>query len=102
MKIAKVQTTVREINQLQQNIATAAQPIIDAISKSPFANGGQILTNIPIINGGNVIQHSLGYIPSGYLVTYQNASISLYQVSWTTKTLTLFANAPGTVNLYVF
>jgi len=97
MTFARVQTTNREINQLQSNIATVLNPLIE----QPFANG-KFLQNISLQAGNNRIIHNLGRAVLGWLVTNINGPAQVYLVSSNETTITLNSNSSVTVTLFVF
>lgn len=99
--IAKVQTTDRLINQLQQNIISALAPI--TTNKLFFGN---LLTNISLASGSNTINHGLGYPLSGWYTTRMRASATIYDTQdanlTPSTTLVLVASAAVVVDLWVF
>lgn len=97
MSFARVQTTNREINQLQSNLATALQPVFE----NPFSNG-VFINNQILINGSTRVQHNLGRPIVGWFITNINGAATVYLASSTDQTLTLTSNALVTVNLFVF
>ena len=65
-------------------------------------------TVIGFTNSSNIrgITHSLGFVPNGYLVTYQTAAASIYApqgatVSWTSNLIYLQASAGVTASLFI-
>ncbi len=100
--VNKVQTTDRNINQLQSNII----PPLNALLQIPIVNG-VMLTEISLSAGANVVNTTLnrpliGWIP----VRFRGGSAVLYdtQADNTTPglTLQLNASAPVTIDLWVF
>jgi hypothetical protein len=101
MAIGLVQTTDRTVNQLQQNIKQAVEPVLN----NPLVNG-QVLFNLNLKLGTNVINHGLGRSLQGWVIVGQGSAASFYdqQAKNSTKNLTLLlvASADVTINLYVF
>lgn len=97
----RVQTTDRLLNQLQQNIFNAVNPVI----QNPLVNG-IILKDVILGSGTNVINHLLGRTLQGWFPTRISASATFYDKQSINKTpettLILVASAPCTVSLYVF
>lgn len=102
MGLPRVQTEIREVNQLQTNISQ----LVDPIAANPLING-IILKNVVLTNGTNRVNHLLGRPLVGWFVVGINNSItSLYDAQATNpspaQTLILIINGNATVNLYVF
>lgn len=68
--------------------------------------GGNLLKNIVLASGDNVINHGLGENLQGYWVVLNSAAVTFYDKQATNPRpqLTLILNASGatTVSLYVF
>lgn len=99
--IALVQTSDKDINQLQQNISQAVGPLLS----NPFTNGN-ILDAQTLKIGQNLINHGLGYAITGYVVVGANAQYAVYDDIQSNSNLTnsfnLFSTTAVTVNIYVF
>ncbi len=66
-------------------------------------NKGILLQGVKLINGTTVINHKLGRIQQGYIITDQNASANIYKnASFNNLTLSLASNAAVTVSLWMF
>lgn len=107
VSVPKVQTSDRNINQLQQNLISAINQLQQQIntsnaSISGIIPGGVFVNNQALQTGNNTIIHSLGSIPTNYLITNSNAEVTTYLISATSNSLTLHASADATVNLFVF
>lgn len=93
-----VQTTDRNVNQLQQNIKQVIGPIIS----NPITSGA-LLTDISIVSGTNVINHGLGRMMQGWIISDVNSVVTLFRSQpLNDKTLTLTSNGTSTISLYVF
>lgn len=96
-----MQTTDREVNQLQSNIATALQPFQNNLLLS-----GTFINSYQLDTGTNTIYHSLGRKISGWVITDINAVAQIYSQQTTNltpqTTLVLVSDVPVLVNLYVF
>jgi len=97
MSFARVQTVNREINQLQSNIATVLNPLLE----QPFANG-KFIQSISLVSGNNRIIHNLGRTVLGWMLTNVNGPAQVYLVSSNETTITLNSNSSVTVTLFVF
>lgn len=96
--IARVQTEDRNINQLQQNIITAVQPILN----NPLTNG-IFLKDITLSSGDNSIDTKLSRDLQGYIITNMtSAYANIYKISSDNRTLVLNSSGSTTVDLYVF
>lgn len=96
--VSLVQTTDRNVNQLQQNILQALRPLL----QSPLLNGVIVQDQVLSI-GDNVITHGLdrpiqGWFPCRVL----DAACALYEVSSNSANVTINSDAVATIDLYVF
>lgn len=107
-RIPKVQTSDREINQLQSNIINAVQPFLN----KPMVNG-ILVQNVSLVTGQNIINHYLGRNLQGWIITRQRALAQVYdqQDASLTQSVTLTLQvptvgftktAPLVVDLYCF
>lgn len=91
----------RPLNQVQQNVQQALQPIIN----SQILNGNQ-LDGVVLVAGSNTIEHKLGRKLIGYIVCRKDANISIWDTQATnlfeSKTLLLEASGPATISLWVY
>lgn len=69
MSIAQVQTTDRNVNQLQKNIALAVNPLLS----NPLLNG-HLLVNVSLVNGTATINHLLNRVLIGWFITRRRGS----------------------------
>lgn len=99
--IALVQTTSKDLNQLQQNISQSLNPILN----NQITQGTTIIGQVLKV-GQNTINHGLGYALTGYLVVGANAPWSVYdnqaKNSNPSLTLLLVSQTAVTVNLYCY
>lgn len=99
--IARVQTQDRTVNQLQENIKQAVDPLL-----SNALAGGNLLQSIALTTGSNSINHKLGQTLVGWFLTRLRGAASVYDTQASnpnpTVTLTLVSSADVTVDLYVF
>lgn len=101
--ISLVQTQSREVNQLQQNISQAVNPLL----KNQLVNGGSILTSVALPTGNTTLQTGLGRALQGwFIIRYHGGWAQIYDNQDTnqnaSQTLILNASAPVTVDIYVF
>lgn len=101
MSLPLVHTNDRLINQLQQNVKQALDPVTD----NPLVLG-IILKDIVLTSGSNTINHKLGRTLQGWIIVRQQGPATFYdtQTSNLTPNLTLLltSSANVTVNIYVF
>lgn len=94
-------TTSKEISMLQTNWAKQLNPVLDL----PL-NSGQVLQNISLLAGNNVINHLLGRKLQGWFFVRQRAAATVYDTQDNNQTpaltLTLNASAPVSVDIFVF
>ena len=99
-RFARVQTISREVNQIQDRIASATDPFFD----QPFF-GGVLLTDVLLTAGyGNQIQHGLGREPLGFVLAGANAYAMVCEntSSRTDKIIELNTTATATVSLWIY
>lgn len=100
-RITLVQSTDRNMNQLQQNINEAMQPLL----QNALLNG-QLLANVKLLSGPNIINHGLGRVLQGWLIVRQRAAGTVYDLqdanTQPALTLALTASANTNVDLYVY
>ena len=75
---------------------------LDPVLANPM-NNSSLLTGIALINGSNVINHKLGRMMQGWMISDINGAATIYRSApMNSLTLTLASNAAVTVNLVVF
>jgi len=96
-----VQTASRELNQFQQQVISAVDPVLE----NPIVNG-RLIESITITSGINRIDHGLGRTLVGWIVVRNGASVTFYDNQSTNstpdRTLVLTASGAATISLYVF
>lgn len=101
MSLAQFQSDDRVFQLMQNSWATAINPIIN----NP-ANKSQILQNVELINGSNVINHKLGRKLQGWKIVRQRSAASIYDNQDTNSmpqlTLILVSDAQVSVDIEVF
>lgn len=96
--IPRIQTTNREINQLQQNVAQAVTPLL----QNPISSGS-VVTNQNLSVGNNQVAHGLGRQAQGRAIIYQSAASNIYDYQQPDNNFFyLNASVAVTVSLYVF
>jgi len=84
-------------------VSRFAMDIIEAwniLSRDKLLNRQTIVATVA--SGNNVITHSLGYEPSGYIIVSKSAALSDYLVSKSPTQITINASASATITLEVF
>lgn len=78
---------------------------LNPIIANPIVNG-QILSNVAVVNGTNIINHKLGRNLQGYLVILKDANVDIYDSQQTNQmpdlTLRLVSSGTANISLYVF
>lgn len=98
MAIARVQTDDREFNQFQSNVITALQPLLT----NSLLNGNQ-LKGISLINGSTIVNHGLGRVQQGWIITDIDDAAEIYRTGdFNSTTMVLVSDADVTVNIYVY
>lgn len=101
VRLRKVQTTDREVNQLQSNVAE----ILDPLSSNPVTQG-QILSSVALAAGANSINHKLNRTLIGWFLVRKRSVAVIYDQQDTNTqpavTLALQASVADTVDIYVF
>ena|SRR6185312_11145768 len=101
INIPKVQTTDRNINQLQQNVSTALKPMTSNIQTQ-----GIILQGVPLKSGSNTINTGLNRNLSGWQIIRKRADADIHDDQDNNpnqkQTLILVSSADVSVDLYVF
>lgn len=88
----------KNLTLLQTNWAKQINPIL----VSPL-NNGIFLTTINLIMGDTLINHKLGQLQQGWIITDINGAASIYRSQpFNSQTLTLNSTAAVTVNLFVY
>jgi len=101
MQLPLYKTSLTDLSMLTQRWKSILDPLLSA----PLANGN-LLSNIVLKAGDNVVSHKLGAKLQGYIPVLNSAAATFYdkQSSNQTPEITLIINAsiPTTVTLYVF
>lgn len=97
--IPRIQHPDRIINQLQQNLITGISQLQQEVTQSP-SNGTFLTTSL--LTGNNILQHNLGHIPNGYLITSNDSPAIIYKVDFSKFTVTLNASQPVNIVLFLF
>jgi hypothetical protein len=91
----------RGMNQLQQNIRKATS----VANANPFGNGN-LLENVVVTTGANVLNHGLGQAYRGYILGRSSAAITVHEGSQLAaldaSQITLNASGPGTIDVWVY
>lgn len=98
MSLPIFNTSDRILSMLQTRWSSLLNPLLsNPVSK------GNLLTDIPLINGVTVINHLLDRDQQGWIITDQDAAANIYRSQpLNDKTLTLTSDAATTVSLLVY
>jgi hypothetical protein len=101
MSLPYFQSAVKELSLLQTRWAAIIDPFLSRIS-----NSANILDDVPLKTGNNVINHKLGRKLKGWRIIRQDAAASIYDAQATNQspdlTLVLISSAPCLLSLEVF
>lgn len=98
MSLPLFQTPDQTLSLLQ----TRWKSVLDPVISEPF-NSGLILSSVPLINGTTVINHTLGRMQQGWVLTDIQGVASIYrEEAFNALTLTLTSSAAVTVDIFVF
>lgn len=99
-----VHTDIREVNQLQNNVAQALNPV----TENPIVNGiyltGTNGNGVSLASGTNVINHKLGRKALGcFIAALSNSSTAYVSLdSFTATTITIVTSGAVRAFLYIF
>lgn len=100
-KFVQLYTESLPLNQAQANVAQSLNPLI----ANPLMQGLS-LTNVPLLSGYNLINHTLGRPLVGWFVTRLRAPASIYDLQDSNTTpqynLALESSADVVVDIYVY
>lgn len=92
------QSNDRIFQMLQTRWASILNPVLSNPVTNPI-----LLTNITLSTGANVINHTLGKMQQGWIITDINAAVTVYRsATFNDKTLTLTSSGNATINLLVY
>lgn len=76
--------------------------ILDPVIATPLIQGN-LIPNVSLVTGANVINHLLGRQQVGWMIVDQNSSAAIYRSKpFNNLTLTLTSSAPSVVNVWCF
>lgn len=98
VSLPKFQTKDQSFALLQTSWASSIDPLLS----SPLVNG-LFLKNVVLINGVTTINHLLGRMQQGWMITDVSGAATVFRSQpLNDKTLVLTSNATVTVIIYVF
>lgn len=98
MSLPYFQTDSKDFSLMQTNWAALINPVL----ANPLSKG-LLLFNLSLLNGTTTINHMLGRLMQGWIISDIQGVASIYRSQpFNDKTLTLTSNAAVKVNLYVF
>lgn len=97
-QLPQFQSDMQPLQLMQSRWATILNPIINNPVTDPT-----ILTGIALQAGDNVINHRLGKLPQGWLISDLNAAAVIYRnAPFNDRTLTLNSSVAAVINLVVY
>lgn len=83
-------------------LQTRWKSILDPVIANTLMNGN-LINNFTLVNGNNVINHQLGRMMIGWMISDINAAATIYRSQpMNNLTLTLNSNAGCVVDIWVF
>lgn len=102
MQLPYIQATEDLVGKTLNLLQTKYRAILNPLIALPILNGNQLLAQ-PLVIGSNVINHRLGRMQQGYLITDLTGPATVYRsASFNDKTLTLTSNANCNISLWCF
>lgn len=92
----KVKIIDRTLSQFQDNVATILQPL----SKNAIIDG--TFVDVTLISGSNTVNHTLGRVPLGFIITSRDSAATVYNTAWDSTTVSLTASASLNATIYFF
>lgn len=86
-----------DLNRLQD----ALVPRFNAVAKDPMLNRQELVAEFAAA-GAVVVQHTLGRVPDGWVLTDKSAGADIWRSAWTDASITLNASAAVNVSFFVF
>lgn len=99
VSVARVQTQDREVNQLQQNVITGINQLQNQLTSTP-SNGTFLDTHLN--TGDTVVNHNLGRLPTGYIITNNNSAAIIFRKEFTASTVILNSSQGVDITLFLF
>jgi hypothetical protein len=101
ISIPSVQSSDRNINQLQSNILTGFNQLQSNFNNAPLGSG-QIVTGALVAGKPSVIPQTLGRQPVGWFIVDITFASTVFRTAWDVNSITLQGSVSGNVSLYVF
>jgi hypothetical protein len=106
----QVQSSDRLLNQVQNNIADAINPLLALVTfNQAFAKTflkGKISSKVSLVTGSNTITHNLGYSPTGWLIIRARSAATFFDTQdanlTPTKTLLITSSATCSIDIFIF
>lgn len=93
---------IRDDNQSFQLMQDKWASILNPLLAKPLSDAN-MLKHVDLINGVTVVNHLLGRLMQGWIISDSNAAATIYRSQpFNDSTLTLTSNAACTINLLVF
>lgn len=98
-KFYKIQSSDTKVNLLQDAVDKALTPVLNV----PLIDG-VLLKNVSIATGLNIVNHTLGREPLGWIVVDKNSSATVYRQTSAIpdRTLNFVASGSGVFSFWVF
>ena len=91
-----------QLPQISEPLMTKWKSILDPIIANPV-NNSLLLPNVSLSAGVNVINHKLGRMMQGWIISDINGVSTVYRsAAYNILTLSLTSSAPVTISLVVF
>lgn len=97
MAFTRIQTPDKNLQLIQDNIDRALSPL----QAAPLIDGNMLTGQALLAAADNKVAHKLGYTPSFFVLTQQNANSVVWQIAADSSFITLKCSADCTVSLWV-
>lgn len=91
----------QDLNRVQSNVEKALTPVLTNLLLD-----SNLVREVPLVVGTNVVDHKLGRAPIGYIITRQRAAANIYDVQDTnstpSKNFLINSDAVTNVDVYFF
>jgi glutamine cyclotransferase len=86
-----------QTSRLQENI----KQFIGQLNKSIFIDGN-LVENVTVATTDTKIEHKLGRVPKGFIVTDLAANTNIWRISYDSRFITLRAGTSTSISFWVF
>lgn len=92
----KLYTKDDTINRIQDSIKESLDPVLNDVILNRLELTSTILTTDTVIN------HALGRVPSGFVITDTTINSNIWRVAWDASTVTLKASTDSPIKFFIY